>query len=409
MVTARSIAPSAGYDTPHALRESNFRLLFAGSTVSLLGDQFYFVALPWFVLQQTGSAIAMGAIMAAGAIPRSLLMLIGGVVSDRASPRKIMLTAAALRCGLVAVAGLLIWLHSLQIWQLYALAALFGAADAFDAPAAGALMPALVKPEQLVGASSVMQISTQFATIVGPFPAGLIVKMLGVAYAFWIDAVSFLFVIATLLRLPDPVFARAEQKQMWHSMLDGLRYVGKDKPLRSLMSMAIVMNFCLAGPMSLGLVFLAQMKFRSPAFLGIALSALAAGALGGAALAGSWRSRRRGMLILLVALLLAVLLGALSIVNGRWTIVALLFLMGVTAGTANVQIDAWIMRRIDASVRGRVSSLLTLGEMGAVPISLAFAGLLIAVSVKLMFVVAGAVMFAVSVVAAAQKDIREIQ
>lgn len=409
MVTAKSVAPLAGNDKRHAMRESNFRLLFAGNTVSLLGDQFYFVAFPWLVLQQTGSSIAMGATMAAGAVPRSLLMLLGGAVSDRVSPRKIMLTAAALRCGLVAVLGLLIWVNSLQTWQLYALAALFGAADAFDVPAAGALMPALVEPEQMVGASSAMQISTQFATIAGPFPAGFVVKMFGVAYAFWIDAMSFLFVIAALIRLPDPVFAPVEKKLIWHAMLDGLRYVGKDKPLRLLMGMAIVMNLCLAGPMSLGLVFLAQMKFGSPAFLGIALSALAAGALCGAVLAGWWRIRRRGRLILLVALLLAALLGSLSIVNGRWTMVALLFLMGVTAGTANVQIDAWVMRRIDPAVRGRVSSLITLGEVGAVPISLAFAGLLIAVSVKLMFVVAGSVMFAVSLVAAAQKNVREIQ
>ena len=72
----------------HPLKNPNYRLWLTGGTISLLGDQFYLVALPWLVLQQTGSAVAMGAIMMAGAIPRAALMLMGGALSDRLSARK---------------------------------------------------------------------------------------------------------------------------------------------------------------------------------------------------------------------------------------------------------------------------------------------------------------------------------
>jgi len=409
VAAAAVAAPIPDLSSRHPLREHNFRLFFTGSTLSLLGDQFYFVALPWLVLQQTGSAIAMGTIMMVGAIPRAALMLMGGVLTDRISPRRIMTVTAWVRAILVAGIGLLIWLHLLHTWELYALAAAFGSADAFDAPAGQAFIAYLVKSKQLVAATSVSEVRTELATIVGPVPAGFILKELGLAWAFFIDAITFLFIIGALLHLPDPPPAHSVKKPIWHFILEGFRYVGKDIPLRSLMLVAVCINFCLAGPMVLGLAFVAKTKFGSPAMLGMMFASMAAGALCGALLAGIWKIRRQGIMILLVALALALLLASLGILHGRWSFPAVLFLMGAAAGMANVQIDAWIMQRIDPAVRGRVSSMLTLGAMGTVPISLALAGLLIALSLKLMFLVAASVLLVATMAAAAQKTVRQIQ
>ncbi|HTA65989.1 MAG TPA: hypothetical protein VK753_10840, partial [Xanthomonadaceae bacterium] len=80
--------PASAEAVEHPLRNANFRRWLVGGTISLFGDQFYLVALPWLVLQQTGSAVAMGAIMMAGAVPRALLMLMGGALSDRVSARR---------------------------------------------------------------------------------------------------------------------------------------------------------------------------------------------------------------------------------------------------------------------------------------------------------------------------------
>jgi MFS family permease len=394
---------------PHPLRERNFQLLFGGSAISLLGDQFYFVALPWLVLQQTGSAIAMGTVMMSGAIPRSVLMLMGGAVSDRTSPRRIMMMAAWARAILVAALGVLISLHLLRTWHLYALAALFGTADAFDGPAEQAFIPFLVKSEQLVAAESVSGVSMQLATIFGPAPAGFIIKALGIASAFFIDALSFLFIIVALLLLPDPPASQDTKKPILHSIWEGLQYVGKDIPLRSLMLVALGINFCLTGPIGLGLAYVAKTKFGSPAMLGMMLSSVATGVLGGVVLGGLWKVRRRGIMILVVALVLSLLLSSLGMLNGRWAFPAVLFLMGISAGMANVQIGAWIMQRIDASVRGRVSSVLILGARGTMPISLALAGVLIAVGLKFMFLFAGAVLLLITIAAATQKTVRQIQ
>src|SRR6266481_2806882 len=216
----------------HPLRNPHYRRLLIGGSISLLGDQFYFVALPWLVLQRTGSAVAMGTVMMAGAIPRAVLMLMGGVLSDRISPRKIVISTASARTVCVTIIGLLVWFHVLQTWELYALAVAFGIADAFAAPASQAFMPFLLKREQMVAASSVSQSTAQLTTILGPTPAGFVIKALGLAWAFFIDAISFLFVIAALVTLPDPPKTQAAKKAVWHSILEGIDYVRKDVPLR---------------------------------------------------------------------------------------------------------------------------------------------------------------------------------
>jgi MFS family permease len=400
---------SATAPVEHPLRNPHYRRLLIGSTISLLGDQFYLVALPWLVLQQTGSAVAMGTIMMAGAIPRAVLMLMGGAVSDHISPRKVMMSTASARTVCVTIIGLLVWFRMLQTWELYALAVAFGVADAFAAPAAQAFLPFLLKREQLVAASSVSQSTVQLTTILGPTPAGFVIKALGLAWAFFIDAISFLFIIAALLKLPDPPKAPTAKKAVWHSIFEGIQYVNKDVPLRSLMLLAMGMNFCLGGPIGVGLAYLTKTRFGSPAALGIVLSAFAAGSLCGALLAGVWKIQRRGVMILLVSVVLSVCLGSIGLLGKLWLIAALLLVMGVAAGLTNVNLSAWIMQRIDAAVRGRVSSVLMLAAVGLTPVSLAVAGLLIAWNLKFMFLLSAGVMLMITLVAAVQKPVREIE
>jgi MFS family permease len=393
----------------HPLRNPNYRLWLIGGTISLLGDQFYLVALPWLVLQQTGSAMVMGAIMMAGAIPRALLMLIGGAVSDRMSARKIMIATAMARTICVTVIGILVWLRVLRTWELYALAVAFGVADAFAVPAQTAYMPSLLKREQLVAASSVSQSTAQMTTIVGPVPAGFVIKTLGVAWAFFVDAISFLFIIVALWKLPNPSKSQTARKAMWHSIAEGIAYVAKDVPLRSLMLLVLILNFCIAGPVSIGLAYLTKTRFGSPAVYGVVISAVAAGSLLGALLAGIWKIRRRGVMILLVSLALGVCLGSIGLLREVWSIAGVLLIMGAAAGMVNIHISAWIMQRIDVAVRGRVASVLMLASFGITPISLAVAGFLVAWSLKLMFLLAGGLMVLTAAGASFQKPVRGIE
>jgi len=409
-VTKASVpaAVSSAATVEHPLRNPHYRLWLIGGTISLLGDQFYLVALPWLVLQQTGSAVTMGAILMTGAIPRALLMLMGGAVSDRMSARKIMMATATARTICVTVIGVLVWLRILRTWELYALAFAFGVADAFAVPAQTAYMPSLLKREQLVAASSVSQTTGQLTTILGPVPAGFVVQTLGVAWAFFLDAISFLFIIGALWKLPDPPKSQAARKAMWHSIAEGIAYVGKDVPLRSLMLLATILNFCIAGPVSIGLAYLTKTRFGSPAAYGIVISAVAAGSLLGALLAGVWKIRRRGVMIIAVSAVLGLCLGSIGLMDKVWSVAGVLLVMGVAAGLVNVHIGAWAMQRIDAAVRGRVASVLMLASSGVTPISLALAGFLVAWSLKLMFLLAGGLMVLAAAGASFQKPVREI-
>ena len=200
-MTSFAAAAPAPY---HPLRDSRFQRLWGASAVSLFGDQFYLVALPWVVFQLTGSAVAMATIMMAAAIPRAVLMLMGGAISDRMPCRKIMMATASARGLLVTAIGVLLALHSLRIWELYLLSFGFGIADAFAFPAGQAYLPFLVTRERLVTANSALQTTAQLITIVGPAPAGIAIKALGAAWAFFIDAISFVFIPAALVTLPDP-------------------------------------------------------------------------------------------------------------------------------------------------------------------------------------------------------------
>ena len=407
--TARPAAAATAPAAEHPLRNPNYRLWLAGGTISFLGDQFYLVALPWLVLQQTGSAVAMGAVMMAGAIPRAVLMLMGGAVSDRMSARKIMMTTAAARTIAVTAIGLLVCFRVLQSWELYVLSFAFGVADAFAAPAQSAYMPSLVRREQLVAASSVSQSTAQLTTIVGPVPAGFVIQALGVAWAFFVDAVSFLFIIGALWKLPDSPKTQSGRKAMWASIAEGISCVAKDVPLRSLMLLATVMNFCLAGPVVIGLAYFTRTMLGSPAAYGTLISSLAAGSLIGAVLAGLWKIRRRGVLILAGALVLGLCLSSVALAERIWSVAGILLAMGVAAGMLNVHIGAWAMQRIDVAVRGRVSSVLMLAAFGVAPISLGVAGLLVAWNLKLTFLFAGALMVIAAGAAALQKPVRQIR
>lgn len=409
MVSVPASTPTAADAAiEHPLRNPRYRLWLIGGTISLLGDQFYIVALPWLILQKTGSAVAMGAVMMAGSIPRALLMLMGGVISDRISARKIMMTTATARTICVAVIGALIWFRVLEMWELYALAIAFGVADAFAAPAATAYLPSLIQPEQLVAASSVGQSAAQLTTIAGPVPAGFVIKTLGTAWAFFLDAISFLFIIGALWKLPDPPKVQAK-KAVLPAIVEGIMYVARDVPLLSLMLMAMMMNFCFVGPVSIGLTYLTKTHFGSPAILGALMSAVAAGSLLGALLAGVWKIRRRGILMLLVAAALAPCLGSIGLMDRVWPLAGVLFVIGLLAALMNVHISAWVLQRIDAAVRGRVASVLMLASFGIMPISFAVAGFLIAWSLKFTFLIAGLAMLITAAGASLQKPVRDIQ
>jgi MFS family permease len=335
-------------------------------------------------------------------------MLLGGAISDRVSARLIMLGAEAARALCVAAIGTLTWFEMLRPWEVYALVIAFGIADAFALPAESAFVPSLLRREQLVASTSLQQLIAQLTFIVGPVAAGLAIARLGIAAAFWIDGLSFLFVIGALLRLPDPP-REAPSGGALGLIAEGVASVRRDAAVWTLLLVAVAVNLCVSGPFAVGVAYLAKSRLQSSSAYGVLMSALAVGGLFGALSAGIWKVRRRGALIICGAALLAVCLMCLALAGDVRSAAGVLLVMGATASLVEVHIGAWVMQRIDPGVRGRVSSVLMLGSLGAVPISMAVAGLLAQQSLSALFVLAGAALLLVTGVAACSSSVRAIR
>lgn len=413
-------APAPASKPRHPLSLPHFRNLWLGATISLLGDQFYLVALPWLVLQLTGSSLALGAILMTAAIPRAALMLVGGAVTDRFSARRVLMTTAGARTVLVGIVAALIWLNVVQLWQLYVLTFLFGVADAFSFPASSALTPTLVEPQQLQPANALMQGSTVLTQMIGPGPAGLIIKTWGVASAMFFDALSFLAVIVALFRIPEPVKAPASmpgtsaagapaRPSMLHSIAEGLRVVRNDPPLLSLMLVIATINICVSGPIAVGLASLAKFNFDSAAAFGIFLSCFSGGMLGGILLGGLVkRPRRRGLQFIAMSGLAGLEMIGIGLVPKFGVIAALLALMGLGVGFVNVQFSAWTQTRVERAVLGRVMSVMMFSAVGLVPVSYAISGVLAHWSLRALFIASGGVLAAASALAVTGQAARHI-
>src|SRR6266516_4980417 len=168
-----------------ALRSQPFALLWAGQSISALGDGTFYIALTWQVLLLTGSGIAMASVIIAGTIPRLLFFLIGGVAADRFPRRLILLWSDTIRAVIVLLIALLGWTHLLQTWHLVALALFFGIVDGFFGPAYQAIIPQLVEKTALPSANALTGISQKAGFIFGSvLAAGSITLLAAPASAF---------------------------------------------------------------------------------------------------------------------------------------------------------------------------------------------------------------------------------
>lgn len=409
-VAAATDAADTGPAILRPLRIRDFRLLFAGETVSVLGDQFHFVALAWLALQLTGSGLALGTVLMTAAIPRAIFMLVGGAFSDRFSPRSLMLASNAVRGVVVGILAALVLGGRAELWHLYVLAGIFGVVDAFFYPALNTIVPMLVPSRQLAPANALVQGAQQITGLVGPALAGLMIALVQTGPAFVIDAASFgVAAVALLLiaggRRPaaDPA-AAGERQSMASSIGGGIRAAWADPPVRSLVFLTAAFNFAFTGPISVGLAFLADNRFDGgSAAFGLLFSAFGGGALLGAIAAGSIANPPRlGLIVMVIAFGLGIGLALIGLAPSLPVALGILAVMGVLAGFINVQVIAWLQSRIPDELRGRVMSLVTLGSVGLAPVSLAIAGALIDVgAVTGVFLAAGAIVILAAVAAVA--------
>lgn len=391
-----------GFPLLRPLADRDFRLLFSGETISVLGDQFHFVALAWLALQLTGSGLVLGTVLMTAAIPRAILMLVGGAFSDRFSPRTLMLTSNLVRGLVVGTLAALVLTDNAQLWQLYLLAGVFGIVDAFFFPAMHTIMPMLVTERQLPAANALVQGAEQLAALIGPALAGLLVAAVQTGPAFAIDAASFLVAALALAllrggRRSGPLTADGSSRGILGTIGGGIAYAWADPALRSLILVIAAINFAFTGPVSVGMAWLAEVRFDGgPAAFGFLLAGYGGGAVVGAIVAGSLAVvPRLGAIVVAISALLGLGLAGIGLAPNVPVALAIMTAMGVLVGFTSVRVRSWIQARVPDEVRGRVMSVVMLGSFGTAPVSFAAAGALVdAGATTAMFVGAGGIMIA---------------
>jgi len=385
----------------------DFRLLWIGGTISVLGSQFSMIAMPWLVLQLTGDPLALGAVLALAGIPRAILMLVGGVATDRLSPRMILLVCDWLNFALTGITAGLVIAGLMHVWMLYILSLLNGLLSGFVSPAANSIMPRLVPENDLQAGNSIIMGSSQLAGFVGPSLAGIMIGIYarstqGISIAFMVDAISFsvsaiaLWLMSGGRQLVPSEDPETEKEGILASIKVGVQYFWKHTNLRFIFILMMAFNFLFNGPLQVGVPVLADQRLPGGArAFGFLMSAFAGGNLFGYLLAGALpRPTGRGLSMFLVALLASfgVVLCAMGGISLTWVDFILMLLLGVEAGYMSIILFTWIQQRTQKDMLGRMMSMISLATLGLMPLSQALSGVISKWSLTILFVVSGSLL-----------------
>jgi predicted MFS family arabinose efflux permease len=360
------------------LRVRDFRMLWIGTTVSLLGDGIFPVALAWEVLHLSNSATALALVGVTWSVPQIPLILLAGVVADRLDRRHVVVGAALAQGVAVLAMALLSLAGRLELWHVFALAVLFGTGEAFFMPPVNALVADVVPQELLVEANSNRQTVRPLAmNFIGPALGGVIVGTLGTGWAFMADAVSFVagavFVLAIRHR-PEPR-ERTEQSA-WADARVGLRYVKERTWLWGAMVAATVVLLVYLGPFEVLIPFIVKNGLHGSAGdLGLVFAAGGLGAIAVSVVVGQRGLPRRAVTFMYVAWIVATgVLAAFALVQNVWQA---MLVSAVMNGAFSGLIVVWytlMQTLVPRSLLGRVSSIDWLISAALVPVSFAITG-----------------------------------
>jgi MFS family permease len=225
-----------------ALRNRNFRLFWSGNFLSNIGTWMQNVAQGWLVLLLTNSAFWLGVVGFAGAIPFLLFTLFGGVIADRADKRRLLMVTQTMMMLLAFLLAALAWFKVITIWEVAAIAFLNGVAMSMNAPSYQAMVPRLVKREDLTNAIALNSAQFNMSRILGPSLGGYAMIVLGVAGNFFLNGVSFLAVLWALTRIEYPKEPPSKHESIWASLRGGFAYLRSEPQMLVLVWMVVVVS-----------------------------------------------------------------------------------------------------------------------------------------------------------------------
>jgi DHA3 family macrolide efflux protein-like MFS transporter len=421
---------SAVHAQPAArLWNRDFFLLWQGQTVSQLGNQAYQIAMMSWLLRATGSASLMGLLMFTALLPGVALGPVGGTFADRHSRIRIALICDLLSGAAVLVLSFVMFDPRVErlepaavrfvIALMFGVSALLGILRAFFTPALSAAIPDLVPREKIPAANSLNQISVQGSSLLGQAIGGVLFQVLGAAFLYLINGLSFLFaaLCAILIRLPPgatvPRPAAAHPfRQFLRETADGFRYLWKQTGLRDFAVIASLVNF-LGMPILVLFPFFVELYLKKDArWYGFLLAAIGAGSVAGFVLAGAkpLKGEERRRWITMAMILAPLIFGILGFVSNAWAALGVAFLGGAALGVINVYLISMVQVATPREVRGRVLSVMMTMTGGLMPIGMVLGGVvgdLTGKNVPLVYAVCGGLSLLVASGVFVRRDLRE--
>jgi len=371
---------SSGINTIfRSLRYRNYRLFFGGQSISLIGTWMQRIALPWFVYHVTDSALLLGVVSFAGQIPTFLLAPFAGVITDRLSRYKVLLITQILSFIQALLLAVLALTGSIQIWQIVALSVAFGCINAFDVPSRHSFVIEMVeKKEDLGNAIALNSMMFNGARLIGPSVAGLILATAGEGICFLINAVSYIFVIASLLMMHvRPREIPKKKTHMFRELKEGLDYTFGFAPIKHLILLLAVVSLMGSSYQVLMPVFAKEVLQGGSQTFGFLMGAAGLGALLGAIFLASRESvLKLGRIIPAASGLFGAGLIILSFMKIFPVTIFLMVIIGLGVMLHTASTNTILQTITEDDKRGRVMSFYTMAIMGTAPFGSLIAGFL---------------------------------
>ena len=374
----------------HALRSRDFRLLWLGQTLSLIGNGAFVVALGWKTVQFTGSSSALAVVLMANAAAMLTTLLVGGALADRYPRRALMIASDLARFGLVGALVVCDATDNLSFGLLIAFAVGVGLADGFFHPAFGGIVPLVVEQPLLASANTLIGLSRQIGFVVGPAIAGVAYDAFGSAAVFSIDAATYL-VAAVLLLLARPRRIQAEPGEgTIREIVAGLRYVASVPWLWISIAVAAFAVMVTMAPFQSLLPELVQQEFgRDVGSYGALFTLQALGMALGTLAFGQTNPRRHRIVWMYVLFALNdVFVVVMALAGSYGLAAAMVLLRGAAIGFGIGIWSTLLMELVPESKLSRVVSVDFFGSFGLLPVGYALSAL-VADSASASVVIAG--------------------
>lgn len=352
-----------------ALHHANFRLFWFGQMISLVGTWMQTVALGWLVLQITNSPFLLGLVSTLGTLPVLIVAPLGGVLADSLNKRNVIIITQVTAMTLAFILATLVFTDRVQYWHIIILASTLGIAMAVDAPTRQSFTVEMVGKKDLLNAIALNSSIFNLARILGPAFAGLIISTIGLVLCFYVNAISYLAVIAGLLIMKGN-FAPANKKRgsMIKDIRQGFGYARRDKRIMSLITLVAISSIFIMPYAMLMPIFARDILDVGARGLGILLSGAGIGALIGAlSLAAFSNYKKKGRFVFTGSIVFTLATLLFSFSNNYHLSVLLLVFIGWGMVMQNASVNSLLQTIAPDHLRGRIMSLFVLFFMGVMP------------------------------------------